>query len=119
MFCSSHEVETWSSYTWPLLMPNQEKKSKGDLAVKEKIKVKKPPKYKVLLHNDDYTPMDFVVQILQIFFLFSAVSSESTQHNILKRSILPEMLQIHRKLGQIRENTPRALLCFPNFWDAP
>ncbi|WP_133681021.1 ATP-dependent Clp protease adapter ClpS [Paludibacterium purpuratum] len=27
-----------------------------------------PPMYKVLLLNDDYTPMDFVVQILQRFF---------------------------------------------------
>jgi len=27
-----------------------------------------PPMYKVLLLNDDYTPMDFVVQILQSFF---------------------------------------------------
>jgi ATP-dependent Clp protease adaptor protein ClpS len=31
-------------------------------------KLKKPPLYKVLLLNDDYTPMDFVVQVLQVFF---------------------------------------------------
>lgn len=29
---------------------------------------KPPPLYKVLLLNDDFTPMDFVVQILQHFF---------------------------------------------------
>jgi len=29
---------------------------------------KRPPLYKVLLLNDDFTPMDFVVQILQRFF---------------------------------------------------
>jgi len=31
-------------------------------------KVKKPPLYKVVLLNDDYTPMDFVVQVLKRFF---------------------------------------------------
>lgn len=40
-----------------------------DLAIKEaKPKLKRPPLYKVILMNDDYTPMDFVVHILEIFF---------------------------------------------------
>jgi ATP-dependent Clp protease adaptor protein ClpS len=33
-----------------------------------KPKLKKPPMYKVILLNDDYTPMEFVVHILQAFF---------------------------------------------------
>lgn len=33
-----------------------------------KAEVKRPPLYKVVLINDDYTPMDFVVQILEHFF---------------------------------------------------
>lgn len=42
----------------------------GDgLALQEaRPKVKKPPLYKVVLLNDDYTPMDFVVQVLKRFF---------------------------------------------------
>ncbi len=41
----------------------------NDLAVQEaKPKLKRPPLYKVILLNDDYTPMDFVVHILEAFF---------------------------------------------------
>lgn len=39
------------------------------LALQEaKPKLKRPPLYKVILLNDDYTPMDFVVYVLQKFF---------------------------------------------------
>lgn len=36
--------------------------------VKSKPKTKKPSLYKVLMLNDDYTPMEFVVHVLQRFF---------------------------------------------------
>ena len=39
------------------------------LAVEEeKPKLKTPKKYKVIVNNDDYTPMEFVIQVLMMYF---------------------------------------------------
>lgn len=38
------------------------------LAVKTRKRTQRPPMYKVLLLNDDYTPMEFVVHVLERFF---------------------------------------------------
>jgi ATP-dependent Clp protease adaptor protein ClpS len=34
----------------------------------EEIKTEEPPLYKIILHNDDYTTMEFVVQVLKEIF---------------------------------------------------
>lgn len=50
--------------------------SEGELLTKERAKPKRPPMYAVILLNDDYTPMEFVVWILQsIFYKTSAEAS--------------------------------------------
>ena len=50
----------------------------GDLAVQDaKPKVKQPTLFKVILLNDDFTPMDFVVEILINFF--SMTEEKATQ----------------------------------------
>lgn len=44
-------------------------KLNDELAVQEaRPKLKRPPLYKVILLNDDFTPMEFVVMILKTFF---------------------------------------------------
>ena len=47
----------------------------GTVLEAKKAKVKTPPMFKVLLLNDDYTPMDFVVLVLQKFFLLTPTAS--------------------------------------------
>ena len=42
--------------------------SDTSVLVKKRSKLKKPPLYKVLLLNDDFTPMEFVVHVLEKFF---------------------------------------------------
>ncbi len=42
--------------------------SHGLVAEVEKPRLKRPPMYQVILLNDDYTPMEFVVAILEMFF---------------------------------------------------
>ena len=58
-------------------MSDQEEIRHDDaLAIQEaKPKTKKPPMYKVVLLNDDYTPMEFVVHILENFFKMDRVKA--------------------------------------------
>jgi ATP-dependent Clp protease adaptor protein ClpS len=43
-------------------------REEGDVATDSRTEVRRPPLYKVLLHNDDYTTQEFVVQILESIF---------------------------------------------------
>ncbi len=73
---------TLSDATTPLLLPplsagddgaggndsDDGSDSEVGVATKTRTKPKKPSQYKVLLLNDDYTPMEFVVMVLKRFF---------------------------------------------------
>ncbi len=57
----------------------------GSTLTISKNKVELPRKYKVLLHNDDYTTMEFVIFILQNVFLKNLEEAEKI------------MLEVHQK----------------------
>ena len=53
----------------------------GTLLETKNSKLKPPPLFKVIILNDDYTPMEFVVAVLQTFF---ALSREKATQIMLK-----------------------------------
>ena len=71
------------SPTVPTAMATQERQ--GGLLEARKVKTKPPPLFKVLLLNDDYTPMDFVVVVLQTVFAMGREKATRV------------MLQVHRE----------------------
>ena len=48
--------------------PGERQGDTGLIVAPEKPKLAKPPLWKVVMLNDDYTPMEFVVEVLQTFF---------------------------------------------------
>ena len=56
----------------PSITMGEDKDSKGDIEGNVKLAVKPetktPPLYRVLMMNDDYTPMEFVIEVLEKFF---------------------------------------------------
>lgn len=54
----------------------------GGLLVDTRVKTQKPSLYQVLLHNDDFTPMEFVVEILEKFFRKDHASATEIMLNV-------------------------------------
>ncbi|MEB2311639.1 MAG: ATP-dependent Clp protease adapter ClpS [Sorangiineae bacterium] len=65
--------------------PDPEHEEAGELGVAEERRAKKPRRYQVVLHNDDYTTMEFVIVVIMKFFFKS--ETEATQI----------MLSVHHK----------------------
>lgn len=58
-----------------------------DPETKKKPKLQKPSMYKVLLFNDDYTPMEFVVYLLQKYFNKNTEEATTIMLHVHKRGV--------------------------------
>ena len=65
-------------------MPDERRKRSTELIDRPEQEVKLPPLFRVVLHNDDYTTMEFVVQILESIFLMHPAEAYRV------------MMQVHR-----------------------
>ena len=63
-------------------MSKGKKKDNVKLLDKQKQKVEPPKKFKVVLYNDDFTPMEFVVDVLQQVFHHTTESATAIMLNV-------------------------------------
>lgn len=68
-------------------MPEWNDDLENSVITENEQKVTKPPLYKVLLHNDDYTTMEFVIFILRGVFLHTPEDAERIMWNVHRQGI--------------------------------
>ena len=66
---------------------NNNSNGNGLLILDSRAKTKKPSMYKVIMLNDDYTPMEFVVYVLQKFFGRSSGEATQIMLNVHQRGV--------------------------------
>lgn len=62
-------------------------RAQNEFQLQEEIDTKEPRLFKVLLHNDDYTTMDFVVMILEKIFHKSPVEATRIMLNVHRKGV--------------------------------
>ena len=64
-----------------------EEEGQSNIIVQEEKKLKRPHLYKVLIHNDDYTTMDFVILVLTKYFGKSKQEAMDIMMNVHQKGI--------------------------------
>lgn len=68
-------------------MTDPDRTGQTDLAVKTRPKTQRPPLYKVLMLNDDFTPMEFVVHVLERLFSMSRAQAVEIMLTVHKKGV--------------------------------
>jgi ATP-dependent Clp protease adaptor protein ClpS len=68
-------------------MSGPDRQNEGWVVTKKRKKLDEPPLYKVLLHNDDYTTMEFVILILEKVFLKTTAEATRVMLNVHNQGI--------------------------------
>lgn len=105
-------MHDWNLEPMPLLPVKMSKFSDDDdtdlgLLTKTRPKTQRPPRYKVLLLNDDYTPMEFVVMVLERFFGMTHAQSFEIMLTVHKKGVAVVGVFTHEvaetKVGQVMD----------------
>jgi ATP-dependent Clp protease adaptor protein ClpS len=68
-------------------MAENKNRREGSVLTEDTIETKEPRLYKVLLHNDDYTSMEFVIAILETVFHKSANDATQIMLNVHNKGV--------------------------------
>ncbi|MDO5704613.1 MAG: ATP-dependent Clp protease adapter ClpS [Paracoccus sp. (in: a-proteobacteria)] len=68
-------------------MSDNDDMNETDLAVRTRPKTQRPPLYKVLMLNDDFTPMEFVVHVLERLFSMSRAQAVEIMLTVHKKGV--------------------------------
>lgn len=86
-----HSDLHWLTSAAPIMGDDDRDAGNGDsgvgVATKTRADTKKPSLYKVLLLNDDYTPMEFVVMVLQRFFRMDIEQATRVMLHVHQRGV--------------------------------
>jgi ATP-dependent Clp protease adaptor protein ClpS len=83
-------------------------KTEEEVISETEDEVKEPPMYKVLLHNDNYTTMEFVVEVLMLIFNKSPEESVRIMLNVHQKGIGVCGVYTY-ELSETKVNTVKAL----------
>ncbi len=91
----------------PLAGPSANDDNDTGVVVETRAKTKRPPLYKVMLLNDDYTPMEFVVHVLERFFGMTHAQAFEIMLTVQKKGVAVVGVFSHEiaetKVGQVMD----------------